>query len=101
MQAMETPSQAQQQPGAAASGGRQLWIDRGETFNSVLRLSPERLQVRRSPRPPPAAAAATRDWRRRAPSSPAAARAAPVATVKVGTTVATNARSPQRRAGAW
>ena len=93
---METPSQAlhQRPPGA----GWQFWIDRGGTFTDVLGLSPEgALHVRKVPSLPGGGAAgdpglrAARAILEAETQQSAAAPAAGIAAVKVGTTVATNA----------
>jgi len=93
---METPSQAlhQRPPGA----GWQFWIDRGGTFTDVLGLSPEgALHVRKVPSLPGGGAAgdpglgAARAILEAEAQQSAAAPAAGIAAVKVGTTVATNA----------
>jgi 5-oxoprolinase (ATP-hydrolysing) len=96
MQAMETPSQA---PLAAARrAGWQFWIDRGGTFTDVIGLAPEGvLHVRKVPSIAIDAAAGDPGVRAAlailtdAARTAGAAATAPVAAVKVGTTVATNA----------
>jgi 5-oxoprolinase (ATP-hydrolysing) len=92
MQAMETPSQAQQQLAAAASGGWQFWIDRGGTFTDVIGLSPEGvLHVRKVPSAAPGSAGGDPGLAAARAILAGSGSAAAVATVKVGTTVATNA----------
>ena len=96
MQAMETPSQAPLVP--ARRAGWQFWIDRGGTFTDVIGVAPEGvLHVRKVPSIAMDAAAgdpgvrAARAILAEAARSTGAAPSAPVAAVKVGTTVATNA----------
>ena len=98
MQAMETTSQAP--PAVARRAGWQFWIDRGGTFTDVIGLAPDgALHVRKVPSIAIDAAAgdpgvrAARAILEDAASATvtAAAAPAPVAAVKVGTTVATNA----------
>jgi 5-oxoprolinase (ATP-hydrolysing) len=88
MPAMETPSLA---PAVPARRGWQFWIDRGGTFTDVIGMSPQgAMQVRKVPsvggssRGDPGLSAALA-------MLAAASGTAPVAAVKVGTTVATNA----------
>ena len=93
MQAMETTSQAPR--AAARRSGWQFWIDRGGTFTDVIGLSPAgRLHVRKVPSMALDAAAGdpgVRAARDMLPSARAGSARPPVAEVKVGTTVATNA----------
>ena len=98
MQAMETTSQA---PLAVARrAGWQFWIDRGGTFTDVIGLAPDgALHVRKVPSiaidaaaGDPGVRAARAILEDAGPDTLSAATApAPVAAVKVGTTVATNA----------
>ena len=95
MQAMETTSQAP--PAPVRRGGWQFWIDRGGTFTDVIGLSPQGvLQVRKVPSIALDAAGGDPGVRAArsmllAAGAASIASAAPVAAVKVGTTVATNA----------
>jgi 5-oxoprolinase (ATP-hydrolysing) len=107
---MQTPRQAPR-PVSPTRDGWQFWIDRGGTFTDVVGLSPEgTLHVRKVPSvasaqsgdaglravrtilaaaaPPPAAQAPVTGA---PPAVPGAPPAAAITTVKVGTTVATNA----------
>jgi 5-oxoprolinase (ATP-hydrolysing) len=90
MQAMQTLSQPPAGETPPASPGWQFWIDRGGTFTDVVGLAPDgMLHVRKvlSVRAGPAAGDPGLD----AAAAVLAAARAPVAAVKVGTTVATNA----------
>ena len=95
---MRTPSQAPRQAPSPREGW-QFWIDRGGTFTDVIGLSPEgTLHVRKVPSVPDAGAAGDPGLRAARAILDAAGAGAPgvpgaaaVSTVKVGTTVATNA----------
>jgi 5-oxoprolinase (ATP-hydrolysing) len=91
MPAMESTSQA---PADQPRNGWQFWIDRGGTFTDVIGLSPQgALHVRKVPSitggagADPGLSAARAILAEAAPSGSAS----PIAAVKVGTTVATNA----------
>jgi 5-oxoprolinase (ATP-hydrolysing) len=93
MQAMQTLSQPPATGMQAASPGWQFWIDRGGTFTDVVGLAPDGMLHVRKVLSVPAGPAAGDPGLDAAAAILAAAGAvrAPVAAVKVGTTVATNA----------
>src|ERR1700704_5156823 len=97
MQAMETLSQSSGRRPVQAAGW-QFWIDRGGTFTDVIGLSPAgQLHFRKVPSAPAGGAAGDPGLRAaRAILAGASAAAPAVAAVKVGTTVATNARPTGR-----
>jgi 5-oxoprolinase (ATP-hydrolysing) len=93
MQAMQTLSQPSAAAAPATAPGWQFWIDRGGTFTDVVGLAPDGTLHVRKVLSVPAGAAAGDPGVDAACAMLAAAGAAgaPVAAVKVGTTVATNA----------
>jgi 5-oxoprolinase (ATP-hydrolysing) len=93
MQVMPTLSQPPGAPAPAAAPGWQFWIDRGGTFTDVVGLAPDgTLHVRKVLSVPAGSAAGDPGLDAvRALLAAAGTPRAPVAAVKAGTTVATNA----------